>query len=135
MLAQQVPQSEAAEERDLSRDLIAAMGPAASCLKPRPAGSSPRFQVSLSARVMPGGRIIRGTVSGGGLSTEETECMRARLLQVRLALPMGAPAETVSGTLLLELEGTPAPPRPTPEPAPAPPGAADLQRGSRPYGQ
>jgi len=91
------------KERDLDKELVAAMRSATSCLKPRKEGSAPKVSIALSAQVMPSGAVLRGSVSGGGLDGDETKCLQARLEQVRFAGPVEGAPRGAAGTLELEL--------------------------------
>lgn len=106
------PAAAAAEEkkRDYGKELVDLMAGATGCLKPRDDKSAPEVRVSLNAKVMPSGRISRGSVGGGGLGPEETACLKDRLEHGYLSGPIEDAPRSVSGTLVLKLGPAPAKP-------------------------
>lgn len=79
-------------ERDLSEELVALVGAPSSCFAKRTAGSGTTLSFQVNAAVTPTGMITRAEVSGGGLTAEEADCVKARVVAARFAAPVeGAP--------------------------------------------
>jgi len=106
-------QEEAQEEvpeRDLGKELVAAVGSPATCMEPRQSGSAPpEVSVSLEAVVTENGIVTRSDARSSQLNANELACIKARLSSTRLRAPIDAAPRTVAATVTLKLSAAPAP--------------------------
>jgi len=124
---------DAARPRDLGAELSALLDPHGACLDlPAIARSSGRITLSAQVMLLPGGGIMRATVSAPGQPSEARACLEQRLLAAQLPGPIPNAPRSVSATLTIEVAGTPGKPNayPGPERATAPdlPRTPDLAR-------
>ncbi len=111
-------------ERDLSADLVSAVGAPTACIDLAAARAARgHLSIRITATVMPTGAITRASASGAGLSPQAISCIEARALSARLAAPVEGAPRSVSGTIEVDVATTEDTTETTTPEIPTPPGA------------
>jgi hypothetical protein len=109
----------AKDERNLGQE-VAELARRSGCLDLAAAAQQPggKLKVSVSAYLMPSGRITRATVSASGQPSSALRCAEQRVVQAGLTGPFEK-AESVSGETTIEVVAATAAPAQAAAPAPA----------------
>lgn len=102
--------------RDLSEELVGLVGAPNACFSKRTAGAGTTLSFQVTAAVTPTGMITRAEVAGGGLSAEEADCIKARVVSARFRSPVENAPLSVQATVELREQAPQktAPPEATP---------------------
>lgn len=107
------PSAEAAENtapvtpepvRDLSEELVGLVGAPNACFSKRTAAAGATFSFQVTAAVTPTGMITRAEVTGGGLSAEEADCVKARVASARFRSPVENAPLSIQATVELRAQ-------------------------------
>jgi hypothetical protein len=91
--------------RDLGAELSAALGPAESCVDGAQAAALPggRLTISVSAYVLPSGRVSRATVTAPGQPQTARDCMQKQVLALSLRQPIPDAPTQVNGSTQVQV--------------------------------
>lgn len=87
--------------RNLSEELVGLVGAPNACFSKRTAGAGTTLSLQVTAAVTPTGMITRADVTGGGLSAEEADCVKARVIRARFRSPVENAPLSVQATIEL----------------------------------
>jgi hypothetical protein len=96
---------EAEKKRDLSAELLSAVGTPTACLHARTGADAPSsIRVDVEAYLIETGMVTRAYARSSALDPEEIECVRKRVASLRLRAPIEEAPRSVSATLEFKLK-------------------------------